>query len=548
MHLGWKTHVGGAAIAAVAVASCGGKDFDTAVADAGRAGAAAEMKESGRGGAEGGTAAPGASGASAGTPGQQTGQGGGSPSGEGGDVDHDGGAQHGSQPDASGGAGDGGTSGETEGGAGLDGGAGNGGASGGTSGTATAGSTELGDPGGQGGISGFLCIEDSECTADAPHCVEGTCAECQPGREACASADILLICTEFGEWEDSGEGFNFNPEHCGECGHGCLGGDCSAGQCQPFELAVGESSPTGLALAGDYVYYAAGRAGLIRRVHKSGEEVPETIASNRDGWPRDVVIANGFLFFTEGDRVYQVPSDGSEQPEVWYNAVRGDDTAWELATDFGQEGIAASAATVMWWDATHVLRGLAAASTVDGEFVELGGPGDPGGVAISRDFFFWSRRGSGLDNGYVQARTRSSSPENAFIATVAHPVALAFDGESLYYASAGQDDRATESATDVVPNTGAVYRSVFNSGTNTWENPELLVGNVASPWDMVVDDRWVYWTSYDAGTVSRVAKTGGEEDVLAKDRNMPFNIEQDAESLYWTESVHPTGSVTRLAK
>ena len=241
--------------------------------------------------------------------------------------------------------------------------------------------------------------------------------------------------------------------------------------------------------------------------------------------------------------------DGSKLPEVWYNAVHGMNTTWELATDSGQAGVTAAQTTVIWWDPTYVLSGTVASSSVQGAYVEQGGPGDPGDVAIDKSFFFWSRRGNGHNNGYVRALTRSSTPTSTAVAsTVAHPVALAFDGNYLYWASLGVDDETTTDTTDVKPASGSIYRAAFVTGTQTWQAPQLLIKDIESPWDIVVDANWVYWTSYSEGTVNKVAKSGGVKIPLATGESMPFNIAQDAVSIYWTRSIHPSGGVARLAK
>ena len=58
----------------------------------------------------------------------------------------------------------------------------------------------------------------------------------------------------------------------------------------------------------------------------------------------------------------------------------------------------------------------------------------------------------------------------------------------------------------------------------------------------------MYWTSYTAGTVSKVAKSGGDEIVVASDQTLPWYLAQDEVSVYWTNASYPDGSVMRLAK
>jgi hypothetical protein len=45
---------------------------------------------------------------------------------------------------------------------------------------------------------------------------------------------------------------------CGACGHDCLGGDCNAGQCQPFAMVTGQYNPIYLAVNATNLYWATG--------------------------------------------------------------------------------------------------------------------------------------------------------------------------------------------------------------------------------------------------------------------------------------------------
>jgi hypothetical protein len=299
----------------------------------------------------------------------------------------------------------------------------------------------------------------------------------------------------------------------------------------------------------DYVYYTCPRTALVRRVLKSGESAAQTIASNREDWPQDITYAAGYLYLVEGDSpyVYRLTPNGTELPTIWYDATWGDETLLEIETDYGQPGVTDANTTLIWSNSIAILEDLAQGDG-RGAFVEQGAL-EPGGMAITPEFFFWSRLGNGHNNGYVRARPRVESPTNAAIADmVGHVVALAFDGTHLYWASEGLDDEETDRADDVLADTGAIFRAEFLSGTQAWQEPVPVIENITRPWDLIVDDEWVYWTSYTADTVSRVAKSGGDEIVLASDQTEPWYLAQDEVSIYWTNAAFPDGSVMRLAK
>jgi len=65
-----------------------------------------------------------------------------------------------------------------------------------------------------------------------------------------------------------------DPANCGTCGHSCLGGTCTAGQCQPLLLGrydryLGEN---GLSIGDSYVY-AKGETNLLVRAKKDGSSL-----------------------------------------------------------------------------------------------------------------------------------------------------------------------------------------------------------------------------------------------------------------------------------
>ena len=119
----------------------------------------------------------------------------------------------------------------------------------------------------------------------------------------------------------------------------------------------------------------------------------------------------------------------------------------------------------------------------------------------------------------------------------------------LYYATEGRDDQSTDRTDDVIANTGSIVRVPTNNGL--WGTPAPLLKNIARPFDIIVDDEWVYWTSYTAGTVSKVAKADGTEVSLATGENMPWYLAQDDVSIYWSNGINSEVGdvgVKRLAK
>jgi hypothetical protein len=61
-------------------------------------------------------------------------------------------------------------------------------------------------------------------------------------------------------------------ENCGRCGHDCLGGTCSGGQCQAVLLGQFTGNPNNLSVAPQHVYVTTD-LGYVARVNKDGSDL-----------------------------------------------------------------------------------------------------------------------------------------------------------------------------------------------------------------------------------------------------------------------------------
>ena len=64
-----------------------------------------------------------------------------------------------------------------------------------------------------------------------------------------------------------------DAKNCGKCGHDCLGGECKAGRCQPFEIAKGQAQPLGVTVLGDAVYWTNYGSDTVTTAKKDGTGV-----------------------------------------------------------------------------------------------------------------------------------------------------------------------------------------------------------------------------------------------------------------------------------
>lgn len=85
-----------------------------------------------------------------------------------------------------------------------------------------------------------------------------------------------------------------NPNHCGVCGHSCLGGTCTGGRCNPTVAVSGQDGPIGITNDGVDLYWTL-QGGTVRATPLAGgavrfvTTVPE--AAHLDIRGADVIIA-----------------------------------------------------------------------------------------------------------------------------------------------------------------------------------------------------------------------------------------------------------------
>lgn len=85
-----------------------------------------------------------------------------------------------------------------------------------------------------------------------------------------------------------------NPNHCGVCGHSCLGGTCTGGRCDPAIAVSGQDGPIGITNDGVDLYWSL-QGGTVRAMPLAGgavrfvTTVPE--AAHLDIRGADVIIA-----------------------------------------------------------------------------------------------------------------------------------------------------------------------------------------------------------------------------------------------------------------
>jgi len=139
----------------------------------------------------------------------------------------------------------------------------------------------------------------------------------------------------------------------------------------------------------------------------------------------------------------------------------------------------------------------------------------PTGVVIDGDRAYWVNSSTGLVRTKLVVVDGTDGTTLATAQTNARRIAV--DGTSLYW--------TTNTAT------GTVMQMPKAGGT-----PVALASNQNLPYDIEVDDTFVYWTNQGDGAISKVPKTGGNVQVLTTGRSGPLMLSVDATHAYYTTS------------
>jgi DNA-binding beta-propeller fold protein YncE len=287
-----------------------------------------------------------------------------------------------------------------------------------------------------------------------------------------------------------------------------------------MELLLGRQ-PAGLALSvdGQSLYVAdlaASPNGAIIRLAAGTGAVQDRLSS-RD-LPFSLTLDSDSIYWTErgSGAVFKAP------------LVLGGSTATLLATGQAQPyGIALDTQNVYW--ANEGTNNILRVSKAGGSRTEIAGSqGTPHGLVVDNSLVYWANSTEG---------TIRAAPPGAgtisLVASVAMPEALVIYQNEVYATTASTVSRVT----------GTSRRDIVTGQTR--------------PIGLAFDNGFVYWTNrgtapdYTDGSVMRMSLSGsGTPEVLARGdtwAKSPWSIVVDAGYVYWT-TFTPNGSVWQLPK
>jgi hypothetical protein len=345
-----------------------------------------------------------------------------------------------------------------------------------------------------------------------------------------------------------------DPLNCGACGHSCLGGACTAHECQPTVLAQGQKQPWGIAVdtkADGFVYWGTNsdkpNDDAIMKIGKDGKN-QVLLAHSPQGQvstPRGITVDDKFVYWVNGR------SDMFDPGRIAKCAISGCASAGTLLiSDLDEPLDIVLDDTQMFWiekTGARVARALkedgGAPKTMTGGLWAVG----PVEYTVAADatHVYFAARNTIARVAKTSAVADASTPAYQEIFIGVDTVGVAIDDTNVYWAS--EDDPGV---VQYAPKGGIPNGSVASTLASQLPNPHAIA----------VDATNVYWINNGAGlntfvdgSVMMCPKSGcaaaGPKTLAAKQQN-PKDIAMDDLAIYWTVNgtAAADGFVMKVAK
>ena len=310
-------------------------------------------------------------------------------------------------------------------------------------------------------------------------------------------------------------------ENCGSCGHGCLGGDCLLGVCQPIVLAKDQGSYIKITLASDYVYWTGDNATIGRVKSDGSTEAEELVPQSAGELGYDNVVVGQTLYWgndfkDNGVRGCALPActtpktllSGTLPVDAIHYSAAGKRLLWNQANVIWSRALPAGTSEVffttesrvddldsdeafVYWNEYDPDKGVTKVRKrplVGGGATLLAETAHASGTRVfGKQLYLTDGPEAGLHviplpNGVGNAATEAFAPSKDV-------TAIAVDADGVYWAEGGQVDEGTVRWCPHAGCTGA----------------PVIKGSSGYPTSIVTDARAIYWGIY-GGSVIKVAK------------------------------------------
>ena len=321
-----------------------------------------------------------------------------------------------------------------------------------------------------------------------------------------------------------------DPNHCGACGHDCLGGACLGGACQPLLLAEGGAAPMHIVLD-DASVYGVSANGAVTRIAKNGGPLVTLVPGDGPAQspPPRIAMSGNTLYYTD----FGPPVDGGTAGSVWATTVDGGKD--RIARANAPYAISVAGGYVYWSEGNPdasapvgAIRRVSIGSKDAGSPALVVAP-EPGGIpsilATDKNLY-WTNRGTPPVYADGALKRCESIGGDAGLpcqqeAPVPAPGALGLISDSNLYFTA-TDGLYAWSCSATNCSSKAVAPQQFDPHFLAFDATRILL----------------FWTTGD-GAIKTVTKAGypnNNETILFQRRGTnPWDIAVDAKAVYWTD-------------